>query len=76
MEPRCSLERMARAVFDLHTKGAAKPFEPTTSGAEWYDARKSFACEFAMVLGRGSADHLLAAGGFTFEGLLSAMGKR
>ena len=33
-EPRCSLERLARAIFERHTAGVA--FDPATSGAEWW----------------------------------------
>lgn len=33
-EPRCSLERLAKAIFDKHTAGIA--FDPKTSGAEWW----------------------------------------
>ena len=33
-EPRCSLERLARAIFEKHTEGVT--FNPTTSGAEWW----------------------------------------
>ena len=32
--PRCSLERLARAVFERHTKDAC--FDPERSGAEWW----------------------------------------
>ncbi len=31
---RCSLERLAREIFDHHTRG--KKFEPKRSGAEWW----------------------------------------
>lgn len=33
-EPRCALERLARAVFERHTTGV--DFNPATSGAEWW----------------------------------------
>ena len=33
-EPRCALERMARAIFEAHTTGSG--FDPVTSGAEWW----------------------------------------
>lgn len=33
-EPRCALERLARAIFERHTAGV--PFNPATSGAEWW----------------------------------------
>ena len=33
-EPRCALERLARAVFERHTAGVA--FDPRASGAEWW----------------------------------------
>ena len=32
--PRCALERLARAIFDEHTRGV--PFDAATSGAEWW----------------------------------------
>lgn len=43
-EPRCTLEQMARDIFELHTAGAARGsgsrdipyFDPATSGAEWW----------------------------------------
>ena len=33
-EPRCALERLARAIFERHTAGVE--FNPETSGAEWW----------------------------------------
>jgi hypothetical protein len=33
LRPRCTLERLARRIFDLH---ARPPFDPKTSGAEWW----------------------------------------
>ena len=33
-EPRCALERLARAIFEVHTDGVS--FDPATSGAEWW----------------------------------------
>ena len=33
-EPRCAVERLARAIFERHTAGV--PFNPSTSGAEWW----------------------------------------
>ena len=33
-EPRCGLERLARAIFEAHTTGVA--FDPASSGAEWW----------------------------------------
>lgn len=33
-EPRCALERLARAIFERHTAGV--PYDPETSGAEWW----------------------------------------
>ena len=33
-EPACSLERVARAIFERHTAGV--DFDPRTSGAEWW----------------------------------------
>lgn len=35
MEPRCLLERMAREVFDFHTRDV-KEFDAAKSGAEWW----------------------------------------
>ena len=37
-EPRCALEKLARDVFDLHTKGkeAGVDYDPGVSGAEWW----------------------------------------
>ena len=34
-EPRCALERLARAVYDLHVADL-DGFDPATSGAEWW----------------------------------------
>ena len=38
MTPRCGLERLARAVFDLHTRGlvAGEDYDANISGAEWW----------------------------------------
>jgi hypothetical protein len=33
-EPRCALERLARAIFERHTAGVE--YNPETSGAEWW----------------------------------------
>jgi len=37
-EPRCALEKLAKDVFDLHTKGkvAGEDFNALNSGAEWW----------------------------------------
>ena len=37
-EPRCALEKLAKDVFDLHTKGkvAGVDYSAATSGAEWW----------------------------------------
>ena len=36
--PRCGVERLARAVFDLHTAALApgEDYDPASSGAEWW----------------------------------------
>lgn len=48
-EPRCSLERLARAIFEHHTRGVV--FDADTSGCEfWVQVRKPLAVAPAMQI--------------------------
>jgi hypothetical protein len=51
--PRCSLESMAKAVFELHTKDTV--YDPATSGCEWWvQVRKPFSFVPGLVVRRST----------------------